>query len=309
MTAWPVREWPGGASEAEAIAAAGGMVVVPRDAAPEAIRQAVDAGAHALELHQGLLAMLAGSAVEFLHVVSATADLTGLRDVPRLRSLSVDAWRGDLDLAALPALEWLHAAEVEPGQFESLMVPHPCLRHVRIGRYRGEDLSWLDRWPRLAYASLWQAPVLASPAGLPAWVEVLELASCPRLATLDGVAAAPGLQALVLERCDGIDDLAPLASLPGLRLVQLDMRRPPSLAPLAGHPRLAFVWVLGGLPPPGEVEALLESPELRMVNIRRASWMRGPTGWDHFPDIYAMSPDELARRELLVEDFNKVKSR
>lgn len=306
---WPLRDQHGGGSEAAAIAAAGGMLVVPPDADPTAIRQAVDQGARALELHRGDLSMLAGTPLGFLHVVSVTANAGGLRDLPHLRSLSMDAWRGDVDLAALPSLEWLHVAEVEAGQFASLAVPHPTLRHVRIGQYRGEDLALLAGMPGLEYLSLWQAGQLASLRGIPAELEVLELARCPALTTLDGIEGAPGLQAVVLDTCNKVDDLAPLADLADLRLVQLDMRKPPSLEPFVGHSTLEFVWIVGGSRPAGEVEALQPSPALRMVNVRRATWMRTPQGWEHFPNVYAMTEEQLAARDRVLDDLNRRKTR
>jgi hypothetical protein len=119
------------------------------------------------------------------------------------------------------------------------------------------------------------------------------------LTTLDGVQLAAGLEFVRLEACHGVTDLEPLASLARLRGIQLDMRKPPSLLPLAGHARLEFVWVIGGKRPPAEYQALLDNPALVVLQANRGVWMRTSAGWQHVPDIYAMSEEEQALYEEL----------
>jgi hypothetical protein len=130
---------------------------------------------------------------------------------------------------------------------------------------------------------------------------------CPGLATLDGIEAAKALQAVTLETCNRVDDLGPLADLPDLRVVQVEMRSTPSVAPLAGHPSLEYLWVIGRKPPSDQIEALLETTSLRMIMMGRATWLRLPTGWKHFEDSYTMSEDELQLRELSIAALNSLK--
>ena len=58
---WPIRDLTHG-SEAAAIAAAGGLRVVPAGTDPAEGRGAVEAGVRALELHSSDLSMLSGTA-------------------------------------------------------------------------------------------------------------------------------------------------------------------------------------------------------------------------------------------------------
>ena len=179
----------------------------------------------------------------------------------------------------------------------------------------GRPVHWIDYLAPLAgmegieYLSLWQSRSLASLQGIGPAVQVLELASCSQLATLEGLEAATGLQAVVLETCNKVTDLTSLSSLPDLRLVQLDMSKPPPLEPVIGHPALEFVWLIQGRRPADEIERLLESPALRMVNSNRATWMRTPDGWAHAANIYGMTPDQLAQRERLLAELNQLKIR
>jgi len=76
---------------------------------------------------------------------------------------------------------------------------------------------------------------------------------------------------------------------------------------LVGHPTLEFVWITGGNPPGWEAEALLENRSLRMLNVKRGSWMRPETEWVHFENIYTMTPAEVEVYYGLLDELNRLK--
>lgn len=169
------RRWP-------AIEAAGGLYVVPANASASELRHAVEAvGTRALEVRTGDLTVLEGLDLEYLFVAAPVADVRPLDGLPALKGLSLESWRGELDLARLPALDWFGALEVKPGQVEVLLAAdHPRLTWLALGRYRNDDLTPLGRLPALA--TLW-------------------VGETRTLVTVDGVADLPRLRSLTLSRC------------------------------------------------------------------------------------------------------------
>ena len=296
----------------DAIGAAGGLYVADPSAAPEALRQEVIGGnVRALEVHADDLTWLEGLPLEFVVAHGGLVDITPIRTLRSLRGLSVDAWVGDLDLSHFPLLRWFGVSEVEKGQLDRLYeTGHPTLEMLEVGKYREADLTSLSRLTRLQDLSIVDSRSLASLSGIGALpnLRLLDLHTCPQLATVEGIQSATMLRAIVLTTCNRIEDLAPVRSLPDLKVVQIEMRHPPSLQPLVGHDSVEFVWVIGGKPPPGEIELLSESPAMRMVNSNRASWMRADDGWIHVDNIYAMTTEQLELHETLLADLNRLKT-
>ena len=193
--------------------------------------------------------------------------------------------------------------ELQGGQLDGLMRRgHGRLSTLSLGRFRDPDLGGLSRLRGLRVLSIADSRALVSLGGIEQLTElrVLDLAICPNLAGLTGVEGATRLNAVTVESCNRVDDLGPLHDLPRLRLVQVEMRSPPSLTPLVGHGALEFVWLIGGSRPLDEIMALLETPELRMVNAGRRSWMRIGGEWVQVDDIYAMSPDQTTQYQELL---------
>ena len=227
-----------------------------------------------------------------------------------MRSIVLDAWTGDLDLSTLPSLRWFGATEPEKEQVAGLLGQgHDGLDHLTIGKWPRHDLRDLEGFPRLSHLEVGDSRALASLEGasqLP-HLRVLELYRCPALTGLEGIART-GLEHLGIETCNKITDLTPLASLSALHSVQIELRKPPSLEPLFGHPTLEFVWLIGGKRPPEELDALLDLPSARIIQSSRGSWMREAREWDHVPDIYAMTDEQHAAYERLHDERNAIKS-
>jgi len=182
---------------------------------------------------------------------------------------------------------------------------------VSVGNCSEPSLSVVAGLPQLTHLSIVDSRSLVSRAGIGALTQLraLELAICPKLESLDGIDSASALQSLVLDMCNQTESLDPLAAATHLRVLQIEVRNPPSLGPLVGHPALEFVWLLGGRRPAGEVETVLENPRLRMVNVRRATWMRTDDQWVHFDDVYAMTGSQVRLYKELVDELNRIKSR
>jgi hypothetical protein len=297
------RRWP-------AIEAAGGLYVAPANASAGKLRHAVEAvGTRALELRTGDLTVLEGIHLEYLFVAAPVTDVRPLEGLPALKGLSLESWRGDLDLSRLPALDWFGALEVKPGQVEVLLsAGHPRLTWLALGRYRNDDLTPLGRLPALTTLWVGETRTLATVDGVADLRQLrsLTLSRCVRLGTLSGVERSPSLQAVVVDSCPRVQALDPLADVAGLRLVQIESRNPPSLEPLIGHPRLEFAWLIGGGPPAAEVDALLGNPSLRLLVTRRATWLRDRDGWTSV-DMYAMTPEQQDTYDRLMADLNRAK--
>ncbi len=305
------RELAGEDPRWAAIDEAGGLYVVPPGTDPSTVREAVlRGGVRALEVHDKQLTAIQGLPLEFVFTTAPDVDAAVLNTLGELRGLSLDSWVGDLDLGRLSNLEWFGVTEVAPGQLDALWASgHGRLQRLAVGRYRHTDLRPLVRLPELYDVSIVDSRVLTSLGGLGSLprLRTLDLAICPKLGGLAGIEGARGLQSLVLDACNHIDDLGPLDRLRDLRVLQIDMRKPPTLIPLEGHVSLEFVWLITGHRPLGEIDELLASPRLRMVTMRRGCWMRGPGGWHHIEDIYAMTPHEDRMYQGLLAELNRYK--
>ena len=289
----------------------GGLFIIPPDLSAEEIRFELGEGAvRAVEMHGKDLTPLADFPVEFLFANWPNVDAAPVNHMTRLRGLSIDSWRGDLMISRLRHLEWFGVVEVGHGQLDELFDNgHPTLRLLSAGKYREPDLLPLEHLGGLMSLAVVDSRSLTTLDGLGALPRLLslDLTTCPGLATLAGIEQAKTLQAVTLESCNKVDDISPLADLHDLRVVQIEMRSTPSLAPLAGHPSLEYLWVIGRKPPSDQIEALLDTPSLRMIMTGPASWLRLSTGWEHFADASAMSEDVLQLRERGITALNALK--
>lgn len=287
-----------------AIREAGGEAVVT----DEVDRPALD-DVKAVQIHSGDLTPLEGLPIEFLSVVSVSLEAETLAALPRLRSLSIDGWSGDLDLTALPELRWLSITDIDRTRAASLRISHDGIRHLTLGRYRSTDLADLAGFANLVSLTLTRAPI-ESLTGIEAFPELraLDLEQCRRLSHLGGIEAASRLQSVVLTGCTQLDELTGLTPLSDLGAVQVEMPQAPPLEPLVGHTSLEFLWLIRGSRPRDELEALLASPRMRMLNVNRETWMRSGERWTHYANIYALSPAELALRDMLLADLNRLKN-
>lgn len=141
----------------------------------------------------------------------------------------------------------------------------PTLREVAVDNLPAEDLTAVGsagleslkvrRGPRLT--SLRGADRLTS-------LRVLQLDSLRNLKSLDGLEVLSVLEVLHLEALPHVTRLDHVAQLPRLRYLDLiDLKNVESLAPLAGHPTLAYVM----FPPTSDMdpEPLRSIPNLKMV--------------------------------------------
>jgi len=307
----PRRELVGYDSRLAAINAAGGLFVADRDVDLSLVRgQVLEGRVRALEVHTANLEPLRGLPLEHLFVVGVAADGAVLNTLTNLRGLALDRLTGSLPLSRLPKLEWFGIVESAACQLEQLLRGgHSRLRWLSVGKYREPSLSAVAGLPQLTHLSVINSRSLASLAGigrLPR-LRALGLAICPKLEALDGIDETSALQSLVLDTCNRIENLDPLASAAQLRVLQIEMRSPPSLGPLVGHPTLEFVWLVGGKRPAAEIETLLENPRLRMVNMKRATWIRTDDQWIHFDDVHATTGSRLRLYEELIDEVNRAK--
>jgi hypothetical protein len=307
------RDLQGVDSSHAEVEARGGMFVVPADADPHDVRREVlSRNVRALLVETLDLGFLTGLPVEFLTLnVPGVPDVGPVNGLQELRSIAVDAWSGELDLSTLPSLRRLRAWEPEKTQVARLVEQgHDGLEQLDVGKWPLPDLTGLERFPRLTHLQVGNTRVLVSLDGvsqLPR-LRVLEVHRCPALTGLEGIEGA-GLEHVGIETCGKITDLTPLMALPDLRSVQIELRKPPSLAPLTGHPTVECVWLVGGTRPREELEALLESPSTWFVAARRGLWMRGSGGaWEEIADLYAMTPEQAALHEGRLAAVNAIKS-
>lgn len=305
------RRLQGFDSRYPAIEARGGLFIVPPDARASEVREEVlSRGIRALEVQTPDLGFLDGLSVEYLFVNIPLPNIGPVHGLRELRSLALDAWTGELDLSALPQLRWLGVVEAEKDQLDRLLAQgHLGLDHLAVGKWRQPDLTGLGRFPRLSHLAVGDSRSLVSLEGAKqlSRLRVLELYRSPGLTGLEGIEGT-GLEHLGIESCNRVTDLAPLASLPNLRSVQIELRRLPPLEPLLGNRGLEFVWLIGGKRPPEELAALRDLPSTRIVQASREMWLRADGGWQHVLDIYAMTDEQHAVYERLHDERNAIKA-
>ena len=215
----------------------------------------------------------------------------------RLRSLGLDTWNGDLDLGRLPRLEWLAIGESKPGHIDSLADGHPSLRHLTIGMYRAADLAPLGRLEleRLSLGHSRRLTSLGQPGRLAETLVGLELWMLPAFASLDGIEAFAGLQALTLSKIGGVTTLDWVQRLPKLRQLDIaELRNVESLAPLAGHP--ALEWLEFGRTRDLDLTPLRSIPRLRLFRNSSGAWTGDTAG---LPDGNELSWRDPEFAELL----------
>lgn len=307
-TQLPRRMLQGVDTRFAAIEAVGGLYIAAEDGDRDQFRRAVlDGEVRAIEVQTRDLSWLVGLPLDFLVLNVPAPDIAPVGTLPTLRGLTLDSWHGDLDFAQLPNLEWFSVVELGPGQLDGLYrLGHSTVSTLSIGRYRESDVTALAGLGRLKSLTIVDSRALTSLEGIEALtnLRVLDLSICPQLSGLNAIHGAAALQAVTLETCNRVSDLHPLALLPDLRVVQIEMRTLPGMGPLAGHPSLEFVWLIGGRPTPEDVEALLADSQLKMVNAGREVWMRRNNGWTHVPDLYAMAPPDDEHHTRLVAELS-----
>ncbi|MEZ5824294.1 MAG: hypothetical protein R3C97_06015, partial [Geminicoccaceae bacterium] len=263
------------------------------------IRACIDAGGLRAVLcfcRKNELDFLGTLPLEVLHLQTTSAPAQVLVTLTRLRELHVDSCAGALALARMPELEWFRIVEAGKGQLDDLWASgHERLRSLAVGRYQERDLLPLERLPALSRLFINHARKLESLDGLAGLTGLrhLDLEACSGLADLSAFAGFLPLTSLALTNCNAIADLTPVAGLGKLRSLVIDMRKIPTLAPLAGHERLEFIRLIGSRVAQEEIDTLLELPALRFLQARRQAWLReveGPSAgpWIHIQDVYTM---------------------
>ena len=312
MKRLPRRSVGGSDVRTLAVEAAGGLYIVATEADQEEARTAVASGRiRALEVQTAELGFLEGLPLEYLTLNVTEPWIEAVNSLGRLRGLSADTWRGPLDFSRLPALEWFNVTEVAHGQLERLaQTGHERLRDVSIGRYRWDDLRPLAGLASLERLEIVDSRALRRLDGVEhlGCLRALELATCPRLDSLEGIARAGQLEGLVIRSCSRVDDLGPVANGGSVGALMLEMRKPPSLAPLVESAGLEAVWLVGGTKrPTSEFDALRAMPTMTFIADSRRCWIRDTEGsWEAVPDIYAAASSVQARVEAGQARFREI---
>jgi len=226
--------------------------------------------------------------LEFLQA-TGIPDGSVISRLRQLRSLGVATWKGHLDFADLPRLEWLGIAECEPGNLDSLVPGHPSLRHLIVGRYPFADLGPLGRL-RLRRLSIGNGRRLTSLAGAAALAPALlglDLWMLPALTSLDGIEALTNVEALILSGLRRITTLDWVEQLPRLRLLVADLKNVESLRPVTGHPSLEFV--IFRRTRDLDLAPLRSLPHLRLISGAPGPWNRE---LEALPELRKRPPDD-----------------
>lgn len=289
-----------------AIRGVGGLWFALNDADPQAIVAEVRArGIRALEVQHrdvGFLADLPD--LEFLVFNTPEPDAAVVNGLHRLRRLAFSfGWKGRLDFANLPRLEWLYINEADPERgLETLLTGHATLRQLAIGRYPAVDLAPLGRLTALERLEVFNSRRLASLAGaepLGRSVRQLSLAILPALTSLDGIQNLPGLEYVGIQSCNRITDLAPLRELPRMRFLNLmQPKGVESLRPLAGHPSLEYVSF--GRVSDGDLTPLRELPKLQRINAGNYRFNLDPAEFPLLDDLPSEHPTRVEYRAMAV---------
>jgi hypothetical protein len=284
-----------------AIRSAGGLWFALGSTEPaDIVAEVRQRGIQGLEVQRRDISFLAELPdLEFLVLNTAEPDAVPINGLHRLRALAFNGgWKGRLDFANLPDLEWLFVAEVDLDRgIESLLTGHARVRDLSLGHYPAADLSAVANLPALERLEVVNSRRFTGMAGGPAVspsLRQLVLARLPRLASLDGISALPNLEYVEIDSCSQVTDLGPLLGLTRLRF--LTLRQPkgiPSLAPLAGHPSLEFVSFdkIGD----GDLGPLLTMPRLRAISPGRYRYSFDPAS---LPLLDELPDDDPFRVEL-----------
>jgi hypothetical protein len=198
-------------------------------------------------------------------------DLSGLRHLPRLRSLALDRPTCRFDvLGELRSLRKLYLDGWRPGAESIFRLTE--LEDVGLQRFGDADLSRMAGWPKLE--RLWlNDGKLERLAGIPTSVRVLRLTSQRILSSLTPLGSCEDLEELYIERCRGIRELAGIEGCSHLRIFTVGSSGPiGSLAPLRGLTQLRYLALIeGSLAPGADVEALYGLPNLETVIVPKKS--------------------------------------
>jgi hypothetical protein len=259
---------------------------------PAMLDEASRRGIRALEVDRVDQALLdAVPDLEFL-MDSGVSPGSLIERLTRLRFLGLDTWDGPLDLRQLRRLEWLAVGECEAGQLDSLTDGHPSLRHLTVGKYRSADLAPLGRLQleRLSMGNSRGLTSLANAGSLTETLIGLELWMLPALASLDGIEAFTGLQALTLSSVRHVTVLDWVHRLPRLRVLDVsELKTVESLSPLAGHPSLESVEV--GRTKDMDLTPLRAVPKLRLYRVPPGRWAGDLEGLPGGPGLSWQDPD------------------
>lgn len=284
----------------------GGLWFALNDADPRAIVAEVRArGIRALEVQHRDIGFLADLPdLEFLVLNTPEPDAGVINGLRRLRRLAFSfGWKGGLDFANLPGLEWLYIGEADPERgLDTLLAGHPTLRQLAVGRFPAVDLRALGNLTALERLEIFNARRFTSLAGADAIrspVRQLSLAMLPGLASLVGIEGLRDLEYLGIESCNRIADLTPLRDLPHLRFLNLmQPKGVASLRPLAGHPSLEYVSF--GKVADEDLTPLRELPRLERINTGSSRYNLDPAAFPQLDDLAGNDPKRVEYRAMAV---------
>jgi hypothetical protein len=231
--------------EERAIESVGGLYEA---VSPITLRAEVqELGVRALGLVNGsLLTVAAGlDQIEFLWTGFGLADPALIESFPRLRGLHVNGWAGKLDFGQLPNLEWLAIGDAHHAAgLDGLLAQHARLRHLSVLFYGAPDLRAVGSLPALERLRFKQCKIrtLAGIAGAPRLVGIT-LERCASLNSLGGLEGCQALEYVRVQLCPRLRDLSPLAAIARLRMLDVESTsNVESLRPFARHPGLEILY-------------------------------------------------------------------
>jgi hypothetical protein len=277
--------------EERAIEAVGGLYEA---VSPVALRDEVqELGVRALGLVNGsLLAVAAGlDQIEFLSAGFGLADPALIESFPRLRSLHVNGWAGRLDFGRLPNLEWLTIGDAHYASgLEGLLAQHSRLRHLSVLLYGAPDLRAIGDLPSLERLRLKQCKLrtLEGIAGAPR-LAGLTLERCASLNSLAGIEGCQGLEYVRVQLSPRLRDLSPLAAIDRLRMLDVESTSAiESLKPLAGHPGLEVLYF--SKIADQDLDPLGSMPMLKLIRAHGGQYNRDPAEFNRIGRIPPTDP-------------------
>ena len=255
-------------------------------------------GVRALRLvNASLVASVVGlDQIEFLKVGFGLADPASILSLPRLRSLHIGGWNGDLDFGRLPDLEWLSIGDANfASGLDGLIAQHGRLRSLTVLFYGRPDLRAIGDLPALERLRFKQCKIrtLAGIGGAPK-IAGMTFEYCASLNSLEGIEACANLEYLRVANSPRLHDLAPLASTRRLRMLDLETTSGiESLKPIAGHPGLQVVYF--SKIADQDLDPLGSMPMLKLVRARGGKYNREPA---EFNRIGSLPPTDPIYRDL-----------